>query len=666
MNYIITNRKEYFQKIGTYNYCSLEDMVLPNAISCDTETEGLWARRDKLFSVQIGTGKDNYIIDIETIPFNELVPYIDNKVLVFQNAVFDLGFFYQLGFFPKKVRDTFIASKLMHNGDVTMRHGFAFLMERELGLDYDKSEQKNIAKVKLSTDKAIQYCFNDVDRLLDLNEALEKKIDKGGFRETYELHCRYIRVLAYMEQCGFPISKKLWKNKCQKDKIELEEKKRIVSDYIWEHLPKYRDLQGDLFSEEKKLKLNLKSALQMIPVFKDLGINVIDEDKESINEKVISKTKHPFVDIWLAMQEVVHDVSTYGENILDRIEEDYIYTSFNPILDTARISTRKEGINILNFPANKKTRECVVAHPGAKLIVCDYTGQENSVGADFHQDAVMLASVINDADLHCAFARVLYPELKDLTDEEIIKNHKDKRTASKSPRFLFSYGGNAYTLHQNENIPMEEATIIEKAYKELHEGIYTWGDKVFQEAVKKGYIESTGGFKLQLPYFESFQKAYEKITKLDRAFWAQYREGKKQWKEKQKAELEKIPYDIKYIDSYNLYKNFYQEVRDYFKSKAKYYKLGLNNPIQATSAHQTKEAACLLFEYIEQNNHLWKAKIVNIPHDEFVLEVVDELVEEYIPIVEKCMKDGGNKYLKSGLLTMQCDAAAGISWYDAK
>lgn len=40
MNFIITGRKHYFQKIGEYNYCSLEEMELPDTIAFDSETTG--------------------------------------------------------------------------------------------------------------------------------------------------------------------------------------------------------------------------------------------------------------------------------------------------------------------------------------------------------------------------------------------------------------------------------------------------------------------------------------------------------------------------------------------------------------------------------------------------------------------------------------------------
>lgn len=138
-------------------------------------------------------------------------------------------------------------------------------------------------------------------------------------------------------------------------------------------------------------------------------------------------------------------------------------------------------MNTLNLPANKRTRECIEAKEGYQMIVCDYDGQETRVGADITGDEAMIDSIVNGSDLHCAFARVLYPELEELSDEEIIKEHKDKRTAAKAPRFAFAYGANAYTIHVNEGIPLKEAKIIEDAYKNLHAGIYEWGDKNYKK-----------------------------------------------------------------------------------------------------------------------------------------------------------------------------------------
>lgn len=668
MDYIITKNKPFFQNIGEYNYCDLEKLKsLPERISFDTETTSLKPKDGNLFSIQIGTGKDNYIIDLQDtcedkyVP-EDVFPYLENKCLVGHNLTFDLGWCYKHNFFPNKTEDTMIASLILYNGRKDIfNHGFGFVMERELDIVYDKSEQKNIAKIQLSNWKTIQYAFNDVDKLLTLADTMINKLSDEGSIKSFRLHCDYIQALAYMEQCGLPLDKKEWNKKMILDEIELRDKSSKVKNYIYDNLVQFRDNQLDLFSNEKNIKILLSSPKQMIEVFKAFNINYKDKDgKDSISEDVINKTDHEFVKIWLDFQSAKHDITTYGMNIYNKIENNYIYTSFKPILDTARISTRKEGINILNLPANEKTRSCIRAHEGFSLIVADYEGQENVVGADMHKDKTMVASLQDGLDLHCAFARLIFPEINGFDDKEIMSNHKSKRNYSKAPRFLFSYGGTAFTLMINNNIPLPEAERLEKLYKELHEGVYTWGKEVLDKAIKVGYIESADGFRLHLPYYKEFLELKEWFNDLERSFWDRYKIGKNLYNSESKTYTER---DYEFINHYTQNKD---KVSKFAKHRSQYFKLCLNNPIQTTAAHQTKRAAVMLFNYIKENNHQWKVRIANIPHDEFVLEVSNELVEEYKKVLAKCMIEGGNYYLKSNIVHMKAEANSGDNWYDAK
>lgn len=382
--WIITENREFFERIGDYNYCSLEDMVLPDKIAYDSETTGLNALSDEVFSIQIGTKENNYLIDLQKhstplvkkkeINIKSVIPYLKDKLLVGQNISFDLGFLYMQGFFPDRVLDTMIGSKILHNGEPpSFRHGFAHIMEREMGLDYDKSEQENIHKIKLTTRKAIQYCFNDVDRLLDLEENIYAKLQDYGATETYQLNCGYLKAMTYMELCGLPISKEKWLAKIEVDKRNSLEAQYKIIEFIYDNFPQYRNNQLSIFETVKRIKPKLSSPKQMVPVFKALGINTLDDKgKESISEDVINKSTHEFVDLWLSYKEAEHRVTTFGETILEKIKNGRLYTRFNPIVDTCRISSRKGEINFLNFPADKVTRDCFVASKGFKMIVCDF------------------------------------------------------------------------------------------------------------------------------------------------------------------------------------------------------------------------------------------------------------------------------------------------------
>lgn len=388
--WIVTKRKEYFQAIGDYNYCNLSDMILPRKIAYDSETTGLKAHLPgEIFAQQLGTGENNYLIDSETVGPKEVEKYIKDKILVIHNALFDLGWLYKYDIFPWKVRDTMLASQIMNNGLYMVRHNFGAVMTEHLGLNYDKSEQANISVIKLSTKESIEYCFNDVDKLLELESVLNKKLIEGGYVGTYNLHCRWIRAFAYMQQCGVPISVPEWENKIKTDKkLQIEEKK-AVEEYIYDNIVPYRDGQLSLFDTDKKILIQITSPKQMLDVFDKFEINTVSSEidkktnkpKRSIAEDVISKTKHPFVDVWKKFQSINHDVTTFGETFLPNIYEGRLYTKYRPIMDTARISAGgkdKKGIkatNTLNIPQNEKSRSPFEANPGYQVIICDYDGQ---------------------------------------------------------------------------------------------------------------------------------------------------------------------------------------------------------------------------------------------------------------------------------------------------
>lgn len=690
-NIIITKNKEYFLKIGDYKYLDLDyfkENPLPSLIALDTETTSLNPRFGDIFCIQVGTGKDNYIFDLQKYPqiqgenlittIEEVWPIINKSEWVLQNAAFDLGFFYSHNMFISKVWDTFLASKILYNGSPpSFRHGFGIIMKRELDVYYDKTDQKNIHKVQLSQPSTIQYSFNDVDRLLELHEVLVKKLKEYGPNEgaypSYLLHCDYIRALAYIEQCGLPISEIEWKAKMEEDEARTKLAEQVVIEYIYDNLPQFRDNQLFLFDTNKKLNVLLSSPKQMIKVFKAFGVNIVDKDgKESIEEDIIKKSNHEFVKLWVAYKKAEHDVTTFGKSILDKIYNGRIYTSFNPIVDTARISTKKGEINFLNFPANKQTRSCFVANPGYKMVVSDYSAQEAKIIADLSRDEAMLRSVVNGEDLHCLFAKKIFPELEGLTDEEIIRDHKAKRNSSKAPRFAFSFGGSGFTVATNLNIPLEEGNKLEAAFKELHKGMYEWGDRVLQQALKVGYIESADGFKLKLPDFEEFTRLGDKLKSCDNEFWDEYRAGKEEYKnyweaiEYNKTHEDKKSVGIKNIKAYEFYRENKAWVSSYFKLKSGYSRLALNNPIQARAAHQTKYAVSLLFQHIVSKNHQWKARICVPVHDEIVMEVAEELAEEYKEKIGYFMVKAGNHYLSGDSVFMEAEGNIGSNWYQAK
>lgn len=664
MNYIITTNKHSFIDLGYTNFCELKDIKLPETIAIDTETTGLDPKVDQIFCVQIGTGENNYIIDLQhniystgLITFKDLIPYIKGKTIVGHNISFDMKFFYMQGFFPESVRDTMLASMILHNGDRFIHsHSFGNVMERELGVSYDKSEQKNIHKLRLSTKRSIEYCFNDVDRLLELHTNLYNKLMYVGSNTTYINNCTYLKALSYMELCGLPLDEKSWLAKMAYDKKVMKSKAQIVIDYIYDNLPVFANRQLSLFPTDKSVTCSLTSNKQMVAVFKSLGINTVDDKgKESIEESVINKSDHPFVKLWLEYKGYQHRVTTFGQNILDKSINGRLYTVFRPIIDTNRMASRKNEINFLNFPADKETRICFAAKNGHKIVVCDFDNQEAVVLADKSKNPATLKIANEGADAHILLAKEVYTELRDLSDEEIKKNHKDKRQDGKIANFTFAYGGTGYTYAKNRNVPIEVGDRVFAAYRKINAKVFEWGTIELRKALSTGYIQSADGFRLKLPFYDEFKELEEKCKGID---WNSYKAGKAL------KDQEIISKEENIILMYYIARK--GNVSRLMKLKSLYTRLCLNNPIQTTAAHQTKKAMIYVFDYIYKRGHLFKVKICNCVHDEIILEVPDNLVLEYTEVLGKLMRQAANEYLNSGLVKMKATAHYAENWYEAK
>jgi DNA polymerase-1 len=646
-NYIVTNNPTFFQCIGDYLYCSIEEMAQMcapfDALACDSETTGLSRRSGKLFCIQIGTGQDNFIVDMQEhnrpIRWREVEHILQGKHLVFHNATFDMGFFMDKGFYPDPfyIHDTMIASQIIYNGQKMIRHGFGFAMSRELGIEYDKTVQKDIGRIQLTEDKAIKYAFNDVDELLRLYTHLYDKCVKEGCVDTYNQRRQYTMILAYISNCGIPIDVGYWKEKMQVDQENMSKAKVEVEAYIYKHLSQFRNKQFDLFDvEAEKISINIDSPQQAIPVFQELGINTIDgQGKLSIKDDVIQKTPHEFVDLWLAYKKSSHRVSSFGQSILDCVcEEGRVYSDLKAILNTGRIScyNSKEPshkiINSLNLPRDKETRDCFRAKEGYDMIVGDFDAQELVCSADISRDATQMAAVHNpDLDLHCAFCRLIHkPKLDDLSDDEIKAEYNDLRQEAKISNFALAFGGSAMTLHQNQNMPIEQAERVEEAYQELYAGVFEAAEKRLKIALEKGYIESALGFRLHLEYFDEYLEEKRIIDQWGNYQWSLYRKGKAQYRaiwdyknfiqepplvdeeypEGPRQEWEGEVPDVTDEESYYYYLDNKAFIRKHFQRVSAYKRLVMNNPVQSAAAHGTIAGTLNLFKRILKEGDIGK------------------------------------------------------------
>jgi DNA polymerase I-like protein with 3'-5' exonuclease and polymerase domains len=605
-------------------------------IQLDTETMGFDPYTCKLLSIQLGDKDNQYVIDCTEISAVEIKSLLerDDITYVLQNAKFDLKFFLHQGINIPVVYDTFLAEKILTNGDLSVRRALDHLVLRYCDVTLSK-EIRNQIQTRGLDDAVIEYAARDVIYLSKIKKLQLERAEELDLTKAISLDNKYVRVLAYTEYGGFKLDTNKWKTKCEKDEEEFKESELKLNQYIFDNnITRYIDNQLDMFSSDKKVSINWSSSHQVIELFKDLGINVeVDEKgkkKESVDAKVIKPQAGDFeiLPMYLHFKGMEKKVTTYGRNWFKQVNpiSNRIHTNFNQLMDTGRLSSGgNDTINFQNIPADS-TRECFTPERGNTFVVADYSGQEQIVLANFSEDDDLISFYAqNLGDMHSFVASKIYPELKDLTLKEIKSKHKDKRQIAKSAGFAINYGGNGFTISNNLGITPAEGDEVYKAYFNAFPGLNNYFDGIKSNALENGYIEfnQITGRKL---FFDNgwYKDAKEKF---DSQYWEIYRTNKQ--------------------NNTALFRDVLgPEVKHYFRTKSAIERKSQNFPIQGSAADITKTAGILFFKWLEEEGLLHRVLIPNFVHDEIVCEAPLNIADKVGQKLKECMETAGNYFCK--------------------
>ena len=412
MIYLITNQQQLFSDITKDIQFGTVDQLLNyfkphKEIEVDTETEGLNCHTDKLISIQFGDKFNQFVVDLLTVDVKLFKRLLEDNLLIFQNAKFDLKFLYKQDIWPNTVYDTFLAEGVLTMGDKLIRKSLGVLVTRYTNIVLDKEMQSIIHKEGLSV-RGIIYAANDVKYLGMIKEKQLVRIADLELEQALSLDNQFVRVLAFVEYCGFYLNGDKWKAKMIEDKQNLIGAKSILNKWIIDNdMKQYIDNQLDMFSNDIKIKLNWDSAKQVIPLMRGIGINTEIKDKKtgnakhSVDIKLLEAQKgvHEIVSKYIQYKKYGKISSSFGVNILRQIvpTTGRIHTTFKQIMDTGRMScggkdraTGGENVNLQQIPADVRHRGCFTAQGDNTLVVADYSGQESVVFANFCQDPAIL------------------------------------------------------------------------------------------------------------------------------------------------------------------------------------------------------------------------------------------------------------------------------------
>ena len=466
-----------------------------------------------------------------------------------------------------------------------------------------------------------------------------------------------------------------------------------------------KNLQGDLFLGflPPTCIINWKSPKQVIPLFKSLGLNLLAKDKEtgemkdSIEEKVIAPQAHlsTLIYLYIEYQGAKKLTSTYGQNVLDQINEvsKRVHTNFNQLgTDTGRLSSggkdkanSLEYLNFQNFPHDAETRACFVAGKGMKWISCDYSGQESRIIADITNDPAMLDLFNNGCgDVHSLVARMSYPEIVgDCPIEEIKDRFHEQRQDAKGVEFAINYGGDANTIANNKGIPIQEAQKIYDNYMKGFKGMKTYQDRQRKFVMDNGYILLN-----PLSLHKAYIYDYDILMGIKRRFTSDFWSTYKPYKGKESKLPKVIQQEIcrKFSEgvpnqslvgvyTYKVKKANKEEVKEvyvtladtyvypvkyFFKRKSASEQQSINYPCQGTGAVMFKTASIFLWEYLLEHDLLFKVKLCVPAHDEWNIEVPEEIAEEMTKVLQDCMSRAGEFFCRK--LPMPADATCSDHW----
>jgi DNA polymerase-1 len=624
-------------------------------IALDTETSGLDPHSCELLSIQFGDFDQQFVVEYSPNILEKLKPLLLRKdvVWVLQNAKFDLQFFYKHDIILENIFDTYLAEGVLYCGfdDVKLpnyvRKSLDVLVLKYCGVLLNKSIRGTINRVGL-TDKVIEYGANDVKYLIPVMTSQMVKIKEDGLWGAVKLDNKFVKVLAYIEYCGIYLNKEKWLAKMEEDSKKLSDMEFALNKWVFERFgDKYVNKQLDLFSAAKRCSLNWSSSKQIIPIFKELGVDTKVRDKktgkmkDSIEAKHIVKQVHvsPLIQMYIDYKKAQKLVTTYGQNFLDAInpKTGRIHATFWQIMNTGRTSCGSgdnkdddNSINLQNIPSDKITRGCFTNQfENTILVDCDYSQQEDRMYTQLSKEPALI-DFYNDTtrkrDGHSFTAKLCFPkELKDIPEEEVKHVRPDLRSKAKGAKFAILFGGVGDTIAKNLGLSKEEGDEVYDAYMKAFPKLKEYFDYIKPIVVKNGYVyfnKVTG----RRSYYQIFDE-YERLSRtIDKQWWENYKQHKFHQTE----------------DFLTYYK---PTCKRFFNLRGDLERRALNFPCQGSASDMSKLAGVWFFDWILKENLFNKVKISNFVHDEYLLETPKDIADKCAKALKECMEKAGKVFI---------------------
>ncbi len=344
--------------------------------------------------------------------------------------------------------------------------------------------------------------------------------------------------------------------------------------------------------------------------------------KHTCEEKNIGKykKKFSFLKLYFKYKAVAKEVSTYGINFLSNVNKTTgrIHSNYWQIVSTGRISSNNP--NLQNIPAKIESdgsqpfRECFRGYKNNILLVADYSQQEPRVTADKCKDPALIEFYLTgDGDTHSMVSSKMFSVIEG--KEVIIKKGDPRRQIGKVLNLKLDYGGSAYTVKDDLNTTETEAQVFINALIKAFPEKKKYFDNTFKKSLQQGYILID-----DITKRKSFSEDFETLKKYTDV-------------------LERMNKNKEDKSGFNW--------SEFYKIKGKIQRNSQNYPIQGTSGSMTKLAAIYLKRELIKKQLYEKVWIVNLVHDEIVVETSEKYSKEVSALITLCMEKAGKVFCKT-------------------
>jgi DNA polymerase-1 len=369
-----------------------------------------------------------------------------------------------------------------------------------------------------------------------------------------------------------------------------------------------RRIEGEIYKEAGH-KFNIRSTKQLSEVLFDemrlpkQGVRKTTHGySTAVDVLNLFKKDYPIVGLILEHRQIAKLKSTYVDTLPELINPrtGRVHTSYNQAgAVTGRLSSSNP--NLQNIPIRtelgRQVRKGFVAQDGWVFLAADYSQIELRVLAHVSQDAELLDAFHRDQDVHARTAAAVY-------GIPIDQVTKDQRGIAKTVNFGLIYGQSAFGLSQQTDLNYDEAERFIDTYFARYPGVKGWLDKTRNVAHSQGYVETLLGRRRYFP-------------------------------------------ELKGTDV----------LRAYAGARAAAARQAINAPIQGTAADILKIAMIRLDEQLAEKGY--RARMVLQVHDEVVLEVPKDEVEQVVAMTRTVMEDA---YPLS--VPLKVDVEVGENWFD--